>query len=247
MTLGYILLATFMGGVVSVLLAAVVSLTALSRLANVLVSFSVGTMLAVALLDVLPEVSQDMAVEQMGVWLLAGLFVFFALEKFTLWRHDHEELDPGHDAHHHPAGAMVMMGDTLHNFVDGVMIAAAFLQDTTLGIGTALAVLIHEIPQEVGDFMVLLHAGYTRKRALWLNALSSLMSVVGGLIGYFAFKAAQPALPYVLAFAAAGFLYIAVADLIPNLHRRFAIKDALSQVALIAIGVAIVTFAGHGH
>ena len=110
-----------------------------------------------------------------------------------------------------------------------------------------MAVIAHEVPQEVGDFMILLDAGYTRRRALMLNALSSLASVAGGVLGYFALRAAQHALPYILALAAAGFIYIAVADLIPNLHRRFAVKDALSQVALIGLGVAVVVIAGQGH
>jgi zinc and cadmium transporter len=240
MTLSYILLATFAGGVVSVLLAALVALTTLSRLANVLVSFSVGTMLAVALLDVLPEVSASMAVEQVGAWLLAGLFVFFALEKFTLWRHDHEELDPGHDAHHHPAGAMVMMGDTLHNFVDGVMIAAAFLQDTTLGIGTALAVLIHEIPQEVGDFMVLLHSGYKRRRALTLNVLSGTAAMLGGVLGYFTLSGTREAIPYALCLSAASFIYIAMADLVPELHKHRRPVDIFLQLVLAILGVVAI-------
>jgi zinc and cadmium transporter len=245
MTLTYILLATFLGGVVSVLLAAMVSLTALSRLANVLVSFSVGTMLAVALLDVLPEVSESMPVHSVGLWLLAGLFVFFALEKFTLWRHDHEELDPEHDAHHHPAGAMVMMGDSLHNFVDGVMIAAAFLQDTSLGITTAVAVMIHEIPQEVGDFMVLLHSGYARRRALVLNVLSGGAAIVGGALGYFTLAGAREAIPYALCLSAASFIYIAMADLVPELHKHRRPRDILLQLVLAALGVLVIAMFMH--
>jgi len=142
---------------------------------------------------------------------------------------------------------LIVLGDSLHNFVDGVLIAAAFLTDSALGWTTAVAVIAHEVPQEVGDFMVLLDAGYTRRRALILNALSSLASVAGGVLGYFALHRTEDALPYILALAAAGFIYIAVADLIPNLHRRFAVKDALSQVALIVLGVAVVVLAGQGH
>lgn len=247
MTLNYILLATFAGGVASVLLAALVSLTALSRLANVLVSFSVGTMLAVALLDVLPEVTESIDAHEAGMWLLVGLFIFFALEKFTLWRHDHEELDPEHDAHRHPAGAMVMMGDSLHNFVDGVMIAAAFLQDTSLGITTAVAVMIHEIPQEVGDFMVLLHSGYGRGRALLLNVLSGAAAVVGGVLGYFALAGAREAIPYALCLSAASFIYIAMADLVPELHKHRRPKDILLQLALGILGVLVIALFIHQH
>jgi zinc and cadmium transporter len=255
MLLTSIIAANLAGGLLSVLAAALIAFAVLERWVPRLVSFAVGALLGAALLDLLPEALESgVHVHAIFGTLLVGLLVFFMLEKLALWRHAH---GPGDDLHGHdiharggvtsPAGALIIFGDSLHNFVDGVLIAAAFLSDPSLGWATAVAVIAHEVPQEVGDFMVLLHAGYTRKRALWLNALSSLTSVVGGLVGYFAFKAAQPALPYVLAFAAAGFLYIAVADLIPNLHRRFAIKDALSQVALIAIGVAIVAFAGQGH
>lgn len=237
MTLFSILFATLAGGLVSVLLAALASLTALSRLANVLVSFSVGAMLAVALLDILPEVSESLGAHQASAWLLGGLFVFFALEKFTLWRHDHAELDPGHDPHHHPAGAMLMVGDTLHNFVDGIMIAAAFLQDPALGVSTAAAVILHEVPQEVGDFMVLLHSGYARRRALLLNLLSGFAAVVGGVLGYFALNDASGVVPYVLCLSAASFIYIAMADLVPELHKRRKAGDIALQLGLAALGV----------
>ena len=255
MLLTSIIAANLAGGLLSVLAAALVAFAVLERWVPRLVSFAVGALLGAALLNLMPEALESSADPRtVFATLLVGLLVFFMLEKLALWRHAH---GPGHDAHGRegdaqagvtsPAGALIVFGDSLHNFVDGVLIAAAFLADPTLGWATAVAVIAHEVPQEVGDFMVLLHSGYSRKRALVLNAVSSLASVAGGLLGYFALKAAQPALPYVLAFAAAGFLYIAVADLIPNLHRRFAIKDALSQVALIATGVAIVALAGQGH
>ncbi|MBI5331056.1 MAG: ZIP family metal transporter [Betaproteobacteria bacterium] len=247
MTLSYILLATLAGGLVSVLLAALASLTALSRLASVLVSFSVGSMLAVALLDIVPEVSETLDPHRAGMWLLAGLFVFFALEKFTLWRHDHDELDPGHDPHHHPAGVMLMVGDTLHNFVDGVMIAAAFLQSPALGVTTAAAVILHEVPQEVGDFMVLLHSGYTRRRALLLNLFSGFAAVVGGVLGYFALDGMRDAVPYVLCLSAASFIYIAMADLVPELHKHRKTQDLVLQLGLAALGVLAIVALMHEH
>jgi zinc and cadmium transporter len=255
MTLALIFAATLAGGLLSVLAAALLAFAVLERWVPRLVSFAVGALLGAALLNLLPE-ALDSSADAHAVFatLLVGLLVFFLLEKLALWRHAH---GTGEHAHGHlphaqasdarPAGMLIVLGDSLHNFVDGVLIAAAFLTEPTLGWATAVAVIAHEVPQEVGDFMVLLHSGYARRRALVLNALSSLASVAGGLVGYFALKAALPALPYVLAFAAAGFLYIAVADLIPTLHRRFAVKDALSQVALIAIGVAVVALAGQGH
>ena len=247
MTLSYILLATFAGGLVSVLLAALVSLSSLSRLANVLVSFSVGSMLAVAWLDIIPEVSEALDPHQASAWLLAGLFVFFALEKFTLWRHDHEELDPAHDPHHHPAWAMLMVGDTLHNFVDGVMIAAAFLQSPALGVTTAVAVILHEVPQEVGDFLVLLHSGYTRRRALMLNLLSGLAAVLGGVLGYFALDGMRDAVPYVLCLSAASFIYIAMADLVPELHKHRHTRDLVLQLGLAGLGVLSIVLLMHEH
>ena len=254
MLLASVIVATLAGGLLSVLAAAVLAFAVLERWMPRLVSFAVGALLGAALLNLLPEALES-STDARAVFatLLVGLLVFFMLEKLALWRHAH---GPGDHAHGHdaqaqgfprPAGALIVFGDSLHNFVDGVLIAAAFLADPTLGWATAVAVIAHEVPQEVGDFMVLLHAGYARRRALALNAVSSLASVAGGLVGYFALRTALPALPYVLAFSAAGFLYIAVADLIPNLHRRFEVKDALSQVALIALGVAIVAIAGQGH
>ena len=256
MLLASILAATLAGGRRSVLAAALLAFAVLERWVPRLVSFAVGALLGAALLNLLPEaLASDANPQRVFATLLVGLLVFFLLEKLALWRHAHGPGDHAHGhgspAHAHagdqrPAGALILIGDSLHNFVDGVLIAAAFLTDPAIGWATAVAVIAHEVPQEVGDFMILLDAGYSRKRALVLNAVSGLASVAGGLIGYFALSATLPALPYILAFAAAGFLYIAVADLIPNLHRRFAIKDALSQVALIAIGVAIVAMAGRG-
>lgn len=254
MLLASVIVATLAGGLLSVLAAAVLAFAVLERWVPRLVSFAVGALLGAALLILLPEALEASAdARAVFATLLVGLLVFFMLEKLALWRHAH---GPGDHSHGHeaqlrgfprPAGALIVFGDSLHNFVGGVLIAAAFLTDPTLGWATAVAVIAHEVPQEVGDFMVLLHAGYSRRRALALNAVSGLASVVGGVVGYFALRSASPALPYVLAFAAAGFLYIAVADLIPSLHRRFEVKDALSQVALIAIGVASVAMAGQSH
>lgn len=258
MVLASIVAANLAGGLLSVLAAALVAFAVLERWVPRLVSFAVGALLGVALLQLLPEAIESQA-ETHAVFatLLVGLLVFFMLEKLALWRHSHGpgEHAHGHHGHHahgpadaaRPVGALIVLGDSLHNFVDGVLIAAAFLTDPALGWTTAVAVIAHEVPQEVGDFMILLDAGYSRKRALVLNALSSLAAVVGGVAGYFALRAAQHALPYILALAAAAFIYIAVADLIPNLHRRYAVKDALSQGALIALGIAVVVVAGQGH
>ena len=240
MTLTFILLGTFAGGVLSVILAAAISLTALSRLAHILLSFAVGTMLAVALLDILPEVSTSLSPRTLGAMLLAGLFLFFALEKLAYWHHEHGGDEDGGHVHHHPAGGMMVLGDALHNFVDGIMIAAAFLQDTTLGIGITFAVFVHEIPHEMGAFMVLLHSGYARGRALALNVLSGFAAVVGGLLGYYTLAKTQQAIPYALALSAASFIYIAMADLVPELHKHRRPVDIAQQLILGLLGVAVI-------
>lgn len=238
MTLTLILLATLMCGLVSVLLAASLSFTLLQRHVGLMVSFSVGALLTAAFLGMLPEaINFGMPAQQLGGWLLGGLLLFFILEKTLLWRHDHtSELKT--------TVPMVVIGDGLHNFVDGVAIAAAFQVDPALGFATALAILMHEIPQEIGDFMVLLAAGLSRRRALLLNALSGLAMVAGGLAGHWLLAASQATLPIVLALAAASFIYIAMADLIPHLKRQpTGIASGLRQTALIGAGGGAI-FAG---
>lgn len=243
MTLTYILLATLAGGILSVLAAAALSLTVLRRWAPRLVGFSVGVLLAAAFLNLLPEAAEAMDFHDVGLTLLLGILLFFGLEKTALWRHDHHH--PGH--HHAPAGVMIVLGDGLHNFVDGVLIAAAFLQDTTLGIATATAVIAHEVPQEIGDFMVLLASGYERRKALLMNLLSSLASVLGGVLGWFALRGVNGAIPYILALAAASFLYVAVADLVPALQKHRKPVDFVTQFGLLAGGIGVVLQGAHGH
>jgi len=250
-----ILLATLAGGVLSVLAAAALSYSLLARWAPRLVSYAVGVLLGAAFLNLLPEAVNALGPEDVLATCLAGILAFFVLEKLALWRHAHPEPhdpDSGDALHAHAhhrmrvAGPMIVAGDSLHNFVDGVLIAAAFLTDPAVGWAVAIGVVTHEIPQEVGDFMVLLSAGYTRRKALLLNALSGAAALVGGVAGYFALTHASEWLPYVLAFAAASFIYVAVADLIPELHRRWSFADATGQVILIGAGVATV-YAAHGN
>jgi len=252
----YIIAATLLGGVLSLAAAGVVALTLLSRWLNHMVSFAVGALLAVAFLDVLPEaLHRGSSNEAMLAVLLAGLLLFFLLEKAALWRHSHVGVDDAADGHGHHHGhhghhgheeaqgrpataAMVLIGDGFHNFVDGILIAAAFTADVRLGIATAAAVMIHEIPQEVGDFMVLLHSGYTRRQALFWNFVSSLTAVVGGVLGYLLLGVIEEALPYFLALASASFIYVAMADLIPGMQRRWDAKAAVWQIFLIVAGIA---------
>jgi zinc and cadmium transporter len=235
MTLTLILIATAVGGLVSVLLAASLALTPLQRYAHLLTSFAVGALLTAAFVGMLPHALESgMSSEVLGGWVLAGLAAFFLLEKSMLWRHSHDDHAPGGTLR--AVVPMVVLGDGLHNFVDGVIIAAAFLVDTHLGMATAIAVLLHEIPQELSDFMVLLAAGVPRRRALMLNLLSGAATVAGGALGYAVLGMMQSVLPVVLAIAAASFIYIAVADLVPYLQRQTGKFNGARQVALIVAG-----------
>jgi zinc and cadmium transporter len=192
----------------------------------------------------------------MALTILIGILLFFVLEKLVLWRHCHVEQCEAHDppvaAHHDHgrSGSMIMVGDTFHNFVDGVLIAAAFLADRDLGIVTAVAIIAHEIPQEVGDFLILLHSGFSKSLALLFNLLSSLAMVLGGALGYLALEGVQDWIPPLLGLAAASMLYVSVADLIPGLHKRPELQATLQQVVLIVLGVATIWLVGelmHNH
>jgi len=180
--------------------------------------------------------------------VLLGLLGFFLLEKMVLWRHchaDHCEVHaPDQKSREHSTGAMILVGDGLHNFLDGILIAAAFLTDIHLGVVTSVAVAAHEIPQEVGDFAVLLHSGFSRKRAFLYNILTSLATVVGGVLAWFALQSVEAILPFVLAIAASSFIYIAVADLIPTLHQRVEGSATLQQIVLIVAGILLI-YAAH--
>lgn len=255
-TLLYILLATTIAGVLSISAAAVFSFSLLSKAVERMVSLSVGILLSTSLLHALPEAFESQAdAHALFATLLAGLLGFFLLEKFAILRHSHHYEGDGHGhAHGHDkheagkAGWMILVGDGLHNFTDGILIAAAFLADPHLGLITGLAIIAHEIPQEIGDFIVLLNAGFTRTRAYVYNLLCSLMAVVGGVLGYFTLEQATDWIPYVLVFASSGFIYIAVSDLMPQMQRRATMRETIPQIILIAIGVALVLFVtGQSH
>lgn len=225
----------------SLLAAGLLSFALLSRWLAPMVSYAAGVLLAAAFLHLLPEAfSQADSIEGLFAVTLAGLLGFFLLEKAALWRHSHAHHGEGDRSHSNPTGMLIVVGDGFHNFVDGVLIAAAFMTDTALGVATTLAIIAHEIPQEVGDFMVLLNAGYSRKKALLLNFASSLMSIAGGVLGYFALDDAREATPYVLVLAAASFIYIAVADLIPEMHRRSDMRSSVLQIVFIAAGIGTI-------
>ena len=248
MILIYIIVATLTGGVLSVLAAALITYGMLTHMVQRLVSFAAGALLGAAFLDLLPEAAETgLSPQRLFGTLLAGLLVFFLLEKFALWRHSHHHEHDGHGHEHgfdaHEAGKsglLILLGDSLHNFADGILLAAAFMADPKLGAITTLSIVAHEIPQEAGDFIVLLNAGYTKTRALAYNVLSSLASVVGGLLGYFALDHIREAVPYVVVFAASSFVYIAVADLIPWMQRRTDGHTSVWQVVMVALGVATI-------
>lgn len=237
-TLFWIIAGCLAGGALSMLLAATIAYTLLAGWVPRMVSYSVGVLLGVTFLDLLPEAFEaaDEPHALFGV-VLAGILTFFLLEKAALWRHSHD--DEGHGPRK-ASGLLILAGDAFHNFVDGILIAAAFLADFRLGLTTTLAVMVHEIPQEIGDFMVLLHAGYARSRALLLNLAVSFASVAGGVLGYVVLDYAQPLLQYALALAAACFIYIAVADLIPHLHRQNRREELWWQIGLIAVGIGTI-------
>ncbi len=250
-SLGWIVAASLAGGVLSAG-AAALALALRASWIPTLVSFAIGALLGAAFLEVIPHAFENGDPHTVAMSILGGILVFFLLEKLLLWRHSHEghgdehEVahlagDAGHD--HGRSGALIVVGDTIHNFLDGILIAAAFLQSTQLGIITALAIVAHEIPQEVGDFVILLNSGYSRTKAFCLNVLSSGATVVGGVLGYFVLQVLEGWTPILLGIVAASMIYVAVADLIPGLHRRPELRATVSQMVLIGLGIGSIVLA----
>jgi zinc and cadmium transporter len=249
-TLAWISGAAVAGSVISIAIAALFALSAPASWVPALVSFAVGALLGAVFLEILPHaIGAAGSLQAIFATVLAGIFGFFVLEKLVLWRHCHVEDCEAHDHHADPtdhgrSGLMIIIGDAFHNFVDGILIAAAFMQSTELGVVTAAAIIAHEIPQEIGDFVILLHSGYSKAAALALNLLSSLAMLAGALLAYFTLQAAQEWIATVLALAAASMIYVAVADLIPGLHRRPELRATAQQVLLIATGVGLIWAVG---
>lgn len=248
--LAWICGAAVAGSVISIAIAALFALSAPATWVPALVSFAVGALLGAVFLEILPHaLGTAGSLQAIFSTVLAGIFGFFVLEKLVLWRHCHVEDCEAHDHHTDPndqgrSGLMIIIGDAFHNFVDGILIAAAFMQSIELGIVTAAAIIAHEIPQEIGDFVILLHSGYSKTAALALNLLSSLAMLIGALIAYFTLQSAQEWIATVLALAAASMIYVAVADLIPGLHRRPELGATAQQVVLIALGVGLIWVVG---
>lgn len=261
-----IILVSLAGGALSVLFAAFFAFNAKASWVPMLISYAIGALLGAVFLEILPHAFEiASSVEAMSATILLGILLFFVLEKLVLWRHCHgdecEVHAAGHDQHAHGSehshghghgnthdhgrsGLMIMIGDTFHNFVDGVLIAAAFMVDAKLGMVTAVAIIAHEIPQEVGDFLILLHSGYSKRQALLFNLFSSMATLVGGVAAYFALQSVQSWIPSILGLAAASMIYVAVADLIPGLHRRTELKATLQQASLIVLGIGSIWLTG---
>ncbi len=252
------ILACLAGGVLAIVAAAGTLALQPSHIGR-LVSFAVGALLGAVFLELLPHALEAGAPERVMMTVLAGLLAFFLLEKLVLWRHSHDHQGDARDGaaagvgHNHGytqvagedndfgrSGLMILIGNSVHNFCDGIVIAASFLANPALGVATTVAIIAHAIPQQVGDFAVLLHSGYRRRKAFAFNVATGLATLVGGVAGYFSLADMQQLLPTVLAIAAASLLYVAVADLIPSLHRRPEPLETAKQLVLIALGIAII-------
>jgi zinc and cadmium transporter len=209
----------------------------LKKITMFLVSLSAGTLLGGAFLHLLPEAVEEHDGDfKIWLWLLAGIIVFFVLEKIIHWRHCHIQTSSDHP---HPLGAMNLIGDGLHNFIDGMIIAGSFLISAELGFATVIAIIAHEIPQEIGDFGVLIHAGYKRSKALFLNLLTALTAVIGAALTLFIGTRFGNFSAYIIPFTAGGFIYIATADLIPELKKDTQLSKSLGQLAAILLGIGI--------
>ncbi|SEL41205.1 ZIP family metal transporter [Nitrosovibrio tenuis] len=258
--LAWIIATSLLGATLSVSFAAVLTLNTRASWVQMLISYAIGALLGAAFLNTLPEaleLSKNPA--QMTATVLFGILLFFILEKLVLWRHCHAEECEVHDrlhgapavvaaaTHNHDngrSGMMIMLGDTFHSFVDGILIAAAFMADVQLGIVTAIAIIAHEIPQEAGDFLILLNSGYSRRQAFLFNLLSSLATLLGGLATYFMLQDMNHIIPSLLGLASASMIYVAMSDLIPGLHKRPEIDATIQQVALITLGISSIWLAG---
>ncbi len=239
MLLGWIIVFSILGSLGAIAGAALMLLfpkNARKSILPCLISYATGTLLGAAFLGMIPRALSQASPIAVSGTILAGIVLFFALEKMVIWRHCHDEECEVHAR----SGPLLLIGDAFHNFVDGFVIAAAFLTSIPFGIAASLAVIAHEIPQEVGDFAILLENGYSRMKALLLNSLSSITTLPGAIIAYYFLGETQQAIPYILALSAASFIYIAVADLMPGLHRRTTPGSALLQFILIAAGIGTI-------
>lgn len=250
-TLLLVIIFSLIGGMFSALVAGLFLLLRPKLRQRVLpdmVAFAIGSLLAAAFVAIVPHAIEmpGGSAHAIGLAILGGILLFFTMEQVLLWRHSHTGHTEDHDHCHHHASAtpaLVLFGDAVHNLVDGLLIGATFLVDTHLGILAALAVAAHEVPHELGDFAVLLNAGMRERRVLWLNVLTSGTTVIGGVIGYLSLPSQW--LPAALGLAAASFIYVAMADLIPSLQRDLPLPRMLRQLLMILLGALAIVLA-HG-
>ena len=245
-TLAWIVVATLVGGILSVVGAAVFALRARPARVPMLISYAIGALLGAAFLEILPHALElSSSAQRVTGTVLIGILLFFVLEKLMLWRHSHAgeaqaHVIPHTDGGHRRVAMMVIVGDTFHNCVDGVITAAAFLVSVELGIVTAMAIIAHEVPQEVGDFLVLLHSGYSKAEAFAYNILAGLAMLVGGVLAYYSLQTMREWIAPLLGIAAASMIYVSVADLIPGLHSKRDLAATFQQTLLIIAGIATV-------
>lgn len=236
----YILLALLIGSIGSVGLAALLLLVSDSKMQEIselLVSLAGGTLLGAAFLGMMPKASSMLAPDLVFELMLVGVLLFFVLEKIILWRTcQNKDCERHHDA----SAQLILIGDGFHNFIDGIVIVAAFHTSIAFGIAVSVSVFAHEVPQEIADFGILLKNGYTRKKALIYNMLSGGTALIGGLLAYYTIDAMKSIVPYVLAFSASSFIYIALADLVPQMHKSTKISRSLVQISLIIAGITII-------
>lgn len=223
----------------------------LRKILFLLISLAIGALLGDAFIHLLPEAFEEAGTTATAIFVLAGILSFLMLEKFLHWHHSHGDESSDEHVRVHPLGRLVIVSDSVHNFVDGIAIGAAFLVSPEIGIATTIAIALHEIPQEIGDFGLLLHAGYSRTKALLMNFLSALTAFAGIGIAFWLAQTSEALIPLIAAFTAGNFIYIALADLVPELHKTVGGKRSVAQFLVIIAGlgmmIGLTQFETHGH
>jgi len=246
MNLLIIIAVCFFGSLLSLTIAFLFSKLKMVNYADYFVSFAVGTLLGAAFLEIIPhayELSRDL--HQISLIVLVGILVFFILEKLLVWRHCHGSHCENHSPvvnHDVKKGSILIIGDCFHNFIDGILIASAFIVDINLGLITALAIIVHEIPQEISNFSILINSGYSLSRTLLMNVITGFAMIIGAILAYFVLNGLEFLIPMILSFAASSMIYVAISDLIPSLHKKVEIKQTFQQTFSIFLGVLIIYF-----
>ena len=246
MNLLVIIAVCFFGSLLSLTLAYLFSKLKMVNYADYFVSFAVGTLLGAAFLEIIPhayELSRDL--HQISLIVLIGILIFFILEKLLVWRHCHGSHCENHSPvvnHDVKKGSILIIGDCFHNFIDGILIASAFIVDINLGLITALAIIVHEIPQEISNFSILINSGYSLSRTLLMNIITGCAMIIGAILAYFILNDLEFLIPIILSFAASSMIYVAISDLIPSLHKKVEIKQTFQQTFSIFLGVLIIYF-----